>query len=149
MISRLRKSPMISVLDPLTGDGALTRFRPLYFLIEGGLLCIGMVNWIVSFYDAGSSFSPETWGTWACQYPAAMWAGFMMAGATLMIVGLLHPQVWWIVAIGAFVQIMQFGALGYSAAFTGGQHVIMIFEMFFFVPIHLIILVGALRHGRE
>lgn len=136
-------------LDTLTDHGALSRFRPLYFVIEGGLLTIAIAFWFSAYFDQGSSFSPETWGAWACQYPAQMWAFLTMAGATLTIIGLLHPQVWWIVALGAGIQVLQFSALGYSAAFTGGQFVIMIYEAGFFVPIHMLILIGALRHGRD
>lgn len=134
-------------INSLTESGALTRFRPIYFLMEGLLLLIAIAFWFSAYFDAGSAFSPETWGEWACQYPAQMWAFFTMSGATLTIVGLLHPQKCAVVAMGAAIQIVQFSALGWSAAFTGGQFVIMIYEAAFFVPIHLLILVGALRHG--
>jgi hypothetical protein len=135
--------------DSLTRDGAFNRYGPAFIAFEIGLLVIASLFWIMASNRGGMAFSPETWGDWACQYPAQMWAGLTMLGGTLTAMGLIHPANRWQIAVGGLVQAAQFTALAMSAAFTGGQLVIAIYAMVIFVPFHLLVIVGAARHGRR
>ena len=56
----------------------------------------------------------------------------MMAPAALVLIGLQNPVKRWMVAVWAACQIVQFGALGYSAIFTGGEPIIGVFCWVFF-----------------
>lgn len=129
------------------GCDSLDRYRHLWMMIEGGLLSIAILFW-VSVGLGVSAFSPETWGEWACQYPAKMWAAIMGAGAALTITGLMRPITSRRVALGASLQAVQFLALAYSATFTGGQFVIGVYSSVLFAPLHIVLAVQALKYDR-
>jgi len=113
--------------------------------IESALLAVGLVLW-VSIWLGVDRFSPETWGEWACQWPATWWASVQAGAAALIVHGLLKPVTARRVAIGAAVQMIQFAALAGSAFYTGGQFVIGVYPSVLFVPFHLILMVEAWRY---
>ena len=117
-------------------DEALNRYRPMWVFFQMAVFSIGLLSWMAGGVGV-NSFSPETWGAWACQFPAAAWAGTQMSAAALTMGGLFRPVSRWKVIIGASVQALQFGALAYSAVFTGGQFVISVWPILFLVPAHL------------
>jgi len=124
---------------------ALDRFRPMWMGIETALLSVGLLFWISTGFGV-DSFSPETWGEWACQWPAVWWAAVQSVSAAMIITGLLRPVTARRVALGAAMQAIQFAALAYSATFTGGQFVIGVYPSVLFVPFHLVLMVEALRY---
>jgi len=130
--------------DLLTAQ-SLDRFRPMWMGIESALLMVGLLFWISTGFGV-DSFSPQTWGEWACQWPAVWWAAVQSISSAMIITGLLRPVTAGRVALGAAVQAIQFAALAYSASFTGGQFVIGVYPSVLFVPFHLILMVEALRY---
>jgi hypothetical protein len=138
---------MLNGLRIAMGGNALDRYRYLWMMIEGGLLGIALLFW-VSVGLGVSAFSPETWGSWACEYPARGWAAVMGTSAALTITGLMRPVTARRVAFGAAVQAVQFMALAYSATFTGGQFVIGVYSSVLFAPLHIVLMVQALRYDR-
>lgn len=129
----------------LLNDNALDRFRPMWLGIESALLLVGLLFWISTGFGV-DSFSPETWGEWACQWPAVWWAAVQSVSAAMIITGLLRPVTARRVALGAVIQAVQFAALAYSATFTGGQFVIGVYPSVLFVPFHIVLMVEALRY---
>lgn len=117
---------------------AIDRFRPALIGMEMALFAIGLLFWLDT-QTGGDNFSPETYGAWACSLPAEMWAGVMLAGGVLCVSGLMHPVTRWRIVVGALVHVVQFTALSFSAILTGGQFVIAIFPLLFFVPLHIIL----------
>lgn len=130
--------------DLLTAQ-SLDRFRPMWMGVESALLVVGLLFWVSTGFGV-DSFSPETWGAWACQWPAVWWAAVQSVSSAMIITGLLRPVTARRVALGAFIQAMQFAALAYSATFTGGQFVIGVYPSVLFVPFHLILMVEAMRY---
>lgn len=124
---------------------ALDRFRPMWLGIESALLMVGLLFWISTGFGV-DSFSPETWGEWACQWPAVWWAAVQSISAAMIITGLLRPVTARRVAVGSAMQAIQFAALAYSATFTGGQFVIGVYPSVLFVPFHIVLMVEALRY---
>lgn len=132
-------------LDSLTRNGAFRHYGPAFISMEMGLLIVAALFWVASF-QSGSAFSPETWGAWACQWPAQLWAGLTLIGSTLTATGLIHPARRWRILAGAALQAAQFIALALSAALTGGQFVIAAYAFVIFVPFHALLIIGAFRH---
>ena len=81
---------------------------------------------------------PEAW-TWSRLALDGCRAGVMLAGGVLCVSGLMHPVTQWLIVLGASVHVAQFTALSLSAILTGGQFVIAIFPLLFFVPLHIIL----------
>lgn len=121
---------------------AIDRFRPVLMLFEGALLLVGCLFWI-STQSGVDSFSPETWGDWACALPAELWAGVQMFAGAAIVTGLMHPVTRWRIIIGCLVQIIQFAGLSVSAMGSGGQFVIAVYPLVLFVPFHLILMAEA------
>lgn len=117
---------------------AIDRFRPAWIGIEFGLFLIAALFWLDT-QRGGDSFSPETWGAWACQWPAEAWAAMMIVGSVLSISGLMHPVTRTRIIVGASVQVCHFFALSLSAMTTGGEFVIAVFALLFFVPMHIVL----------
>jgi len=132
-------------LDSLTRNGAFRHYGPAFISMEVALLMVAALFWQASFIG-GSAFSPETWGEWACQWPAQLWAGLTLIGSTLTATGLIHPAKRWRILAGAALQGAQFTALALSAALTGGQFVIAAYAFLVFVPFHALLIIGAFRH---
>jgi hypothetical protein len=132
-------------MNPMSGlfsPRAIDRFRPILMVIEGGLLFIGCLFWI-STQSGIDSFSPETWGNWACTLPASLWAGVQMLAGAAILTGLLHPVTRMRIVLGCAVQIIQFAGLSISAMFSDGQFVIAVYPLVLFIPFHLILAVEA------
>lgn len=121
---------------------AIDRFRPILMLFEGALLLVGCLFWI-STQSGVDSFSPETWGDWACRLPAEAWAGVQMLAGAAIVTGLMHPITRWRIIIGCGIQIIQFAGLSISAMGSGGQFVIAVYPLVLFVPFHLILAMEA------
>lgn len=131
--------------DSLVHPRAIDRFRPILMLIEVALLIVGCAFWI-STQMGVDSFSPATWGEWACILPAELWAGVQMGAGALIVTGLMHPVTRNRIVIGCIVQIVQFLGLSASAMFSGGQFVIAVYPLVLFVPFHLILALEARAH---
>lgn len=117
---------------------AIDRFRPVLIGVELGLFIIGGLFWLDAQLG-GDSFSPETWGEWACQFPAEMWAGAMIAGSTLCVSGLMHPVTRGRIILGSLLQTAHFLALALSAMLTDGQFVIAAFALILLAPMHAVL----------
>lgn len=144
-----RKPIAVSImvgLDSLTAPGAFRRYGPMYILFEVLLLTVAALFWL-SAWQPGAAFSPETWGAWACQFPALLWAGCMLAGGWITSMGLIHPANRWQIIVGGAIQTAVFTALSLSATLTGGQDVVGAVALIMFVPFHLLVITGAVRHG--
>ena len=122
----------------LISHRAIDRFRPVLIALEISLLLIGSLFWIDTMLG-GDSFSPETWGAWACQWPAEAWAAVMIGGSVATISGLMHPITRARIVVGSLIHLVQFTALALSALFTGGEFVIAVFSLIFFVPMHVVL----------
>jgi len=125
---------------------SLERFRPLLLLAQMILFVIGAAFWVMARHQI-DAFNAATFGSFAVQFPAEMWAGAMMVGAAFAYVGLIRPIRRKLVAVGASVHVLHFTALSYSTTFTGGEHVIGLYASFFFSPLHLWMIVEANRNA--
>lgn len=96
-------------------------------LIFVGALFWWMASWRPEAFDEGM------YGRFALMFPAEAWAMAMMAPSAMILIGLQDPVKRWMVAIGAGLQVIQFAALGTSAIFTGGEPIIGVFCLVFFV----------------
>ena len=129
----------------LFSENAIDRYRPAWMLIELAILLIGVFTWIADGFGV-DSFSPATWGEFAVQYDVRVWAAIQIGAATLIISGLMRPVTRRRVAFGASVQAIQFGAIAYSAMFTGGQFVIGVWPTLFIVPFHCVLFWEAVKY---
>lgn len=134
--------PKVGLWGSLINPRAIDRFRPVLMLFEGALLLVGCLFWI-STQSGVDSFSPETWGEWACALPAEAWAGVQMLAGAAIVTGLMHPITRWRIIIGCGIQIIQFAGLSISAMGSGGQFVIAVYPLVLFVPFHLILAMEA------
>lgn len=122
----------------LLSHHALIYNRGVWFCTQFAFFLVGIISWIAD--GAGvDSFSPETWGDWACQFPAAFWGGIMAFFSTIILTGLMRPMKKGRIVVGSILQAAQLLALAYSAAFTGGQFVIALWPVVFMVPLNLLI----------
>lgn len=94
------------------------------------IFCGSVFWWMASWHT--EAFSADLYGHFALRFQAEAWAMAMMAPAAMVLIGLQDPVKRWMVAIGALLQFIQFGALGYSAIFTGGEPIIGVFAWLFF-----------------
>lgn len=127
------------------GKRALDRYRPLWLIIEALLMLIAVLFWISLGFGV-SAFSPETWGSYACEWPAKMWGAAILIATGMTTTGLIRPVTARRVAAGAALQAVVFFALSISASFTGGQFVIGAYLSILFVPMHLILAAQAVRY---
>ena len=98
---------------------------------QWALIFVGSVFWWMASWSP-DAFSADLYGHFALRFQAEAWAMAMMAPAALVLIGLQDPVKRWMVAIGAGLQVLQFGFLGYSAIFTGGEPIIGAFAWLFF-----------------
>lgn len=108
------------------------------------LIFVGSLFWWLASWSP-EAFSANLYGHFALRFQAEAWAMAMMAPAALVLIGLQDPVKRWMVATGAALQAAQFGLLGYSAIFTGGEHIIGIFALIFFARKEVRLLWSALR----
>jgi hypothetical protein len=122
---------------------SIQRYRPVFMMFQIGLLIVGSLFWInAKTYDQG--FSAEIYGTFALQFPAEMWAAIMMAGSAITWLGLIKPIRHKTIITGSLINALQFAALSYSAAFTGGEFVIAVFASIIFMTPHIWLAVEAM-----
>lgn len=98
---------------------------------QWALIFVGSLFWWMASWRQ-EAFDAVLYGHFALHFQAEAWAMAMMAPAALVLIGLQNPVKRWMVAVGAACQIVQFGALGYSAIFTGGEPIIGVFCWVFF-----------------
>ena len=98
---------------------------------QWALIFVGALFWWMAAWRP-EAFAADLYGHFALHFQAEAWAMAMMAPAALVLIGLQDPVKRWMVAAGAGLQIIQFGALGYSAIFTGGEPIIGVFCWVFF-----------------
>jgi hypothetical protein len=123
---------------------SIDRHRPVFMSMQGALFIIGVMFWVDAMGD-GVGFKEETWGWLAYSFPAAGWAFLNMATSAITMIGLMRPVRNWMVIVGASSHIAQFLILSYSAVMCGGVFVIGLYASVFFLPMHLWILLEALR----
>lgn len=97
------------------------------------IMGIGCAFWIAARLQT-EAFSADVFGHFALRFQAEFWAGWMASSSLLIWIGLMHPQIRWMVAIGAAFQSAQYLALGFSAIVTGGELVIGLHCTLFFAP---------------
>ena len=114
-------------------------------IIELLLMGVGMMQWMRARLS-DVPLSTQTWGTWALAMPLEAWALAMMGGSLLTLLGLLYPPSFRLIIIGCLVQAAHIGALGLSAALSGGDPVISAFAFGLLLPLHAIIAARA-WHG--
>ena len=127
------------------GPRALDRYRPLWLVLEALLMTIAVLFWVSLGLEV-SAFSPETWGNYACEWPAKLWGGLLFLATGATITGLMRPVTARRVAVGAAIQAAVFLILAVSASFTGGQFVIGAYLSILFVPMHLLLAAQAVRY---
>lgn len=123
---------------------SLARYRPIAMAFEIGLFFIGVLFWIEARLS-GEAFSASIYGNFALVFPAEFWAMIMMCGAAITVNGLIKPVHRKRIALGAIVQIFNFGFISASAAFTGGEFVIAVFASVIFLTPHLWLAAEGLR----
>ena len=124
----------------------LTRYRPLLLLIEFSLFVIGALFWIDANMG-GTGFTPDVWGTIAYAIPVKVWAMANMGAAAITFIGLADPPRWWMVFAGALLHGVQSAILCVSVTLSGGELVVGMYSLIFFLPLHFWIGMEALRHG--
>lgn len=97
------------------------------------LVVVGSCFWVSATFRA-EAFSAAVYGDLALRFSAEMWAALMVLPAAMILIGLRDPVKHWMVLAGALVHVMQFGAIGYSAVFTGGEPIIGAFAYLYFLP---------------
>ena len=115
---------------------SLNRYRPAILYTQYSLFVFGVMFWIDANLGA-DGFKEETWGAFAYFFPAKMWAALNMGASALAIIGLKKPIRSWMVAIGAALHCVQFGAISYSATYTGGEMIVGMFASVYLLPIHM------------
>jgi hypothetical protein len=98
---------------------------------QWALIFVGSLFWWMASWSP-DAFAEDLYGHFALRFQAEAWAMAMMAPAALVLIGLQDPVKRWMVGVGAALQVLQFGALGYSAIFTGGEPIIGVFAWLFF-----------------
>lgn len=118
--------------------------QPVLSYAQIMLVAIGAGFWALATHQA-APFDVDTFGAFALEYPAEVWALAMMGPAALTWVGLRDPVKRWMVALGAGLQFVNFCALGYSFIFTGGNIVMGMFAWAFFALGHAYIFGAAVN----
>jgi hypothetical protein len=118
--------------------------QPVLTGIECGLFVIGVLFWVEARL-VSEAFNAEIYGDFALQYPAELWAGAMMGGAAMTMIGLRDPVKRGMVAAGSLIMTAMFLGLAYSAIATGGELIIGAFCSVLFAPLHARMAWEALR----
>ncbi len=128
--------------------GAMERYRPLFIASQVIMFAIGFAFWVEASL-AGQAFSEDTWGAFCLHFKAEVWAGLMMTQSALMYTGMIKPIKRRMVAVGSAIAVWHFCVVAYSAIATGGEFVIGIYAILFFVPWHALIFASAVHHGPD
>lgn len=135
-------NPVIARFERLADAWLFAPFHLFYLCVQA---VIGCLFWIeASVRDA--AFSVETFGRFALMFPAEFWAGLMIAGSLMTFAGLMRPPHRPAILLGSGVNLVQFCALGYSAALTGGELVVGLYALLMFAPSSAITFVAGVRH---
>jgi hypothetical protein len=137
----------MNLIDAVAGPHSLRRYAPLFQIMHGLLFLIGVAFWIDAVGGA-AAFSPDAWGEFAYFYPAWAWAAVLMATSTACLVGLIEPIHRWLVILGGGAQVLNYIAISYSAFFTGGDPAVGLYAGLFFLPLNLLMTVGALTEWK-
>ena len=122
----------------------IDRHRPLLLQIEYALFVVGLFFYIASKVNPGV-FQESTWGGLAYQMPAAFWGAVNAVAAGILILGLVKPVKSWMVLSGAFLQVLQFGAIATSCILHGGDYGIGIYAICL-AALHIKILHESVRY---
>lgn len=120
--------------------------QPALAAMEWGLLVIGTLFWIEARMSS-EAFSVDIYGGFALQFPAEVWAGMMVCGSGMILIGLRDPVKRWMVAIGAAVMSLNFLGLAYSAIVTDGELIVGAFCSVLFAPLHVTMAWEAGKNG--
>ena len=119
-----------------TNGMSLDRHRPILIAAQVAFLIIGSAFWTMAKLQE-EAFSAGTYGHFALLFPAEFWAGLMMAGSAIAIIGLKKPMRPDLVVLGSLINAIQFLGLACSAILTNGEPVIGLFASVMFVPLHV------------
>lgn len=127
-------------------DGhTLARYRPLFMMMEAMLFAIAGTFWIVTDH-APEVFAAQTWGAFAWQFPAQMWATLLMLASFATFFGLVRPPARRLIYLGLGLHVVNYSALAGSAALTGGDLAVALYAVFF-ATVHAILGVLTARRG--
>lgn len=127
---------------------SLDRYRPALIYAQFSLFVFGVFFWIDASLGSGN-FKEATWGAFAYSFPAKGWAALNMGASAIAVIGLLKPIRSGMVAIGAGLHCVQFAAISYSTALTGGEAIVGLFASVFFLPLHMWLLSEAVQRWRQ
>lgn len=106
--------------------------QPVLLWLQLANFAIGASFWMMA-QATDQAFGPAVYGDLAVSLPAEFWAALCMGGSMICAIGLLDPVKRWMVTVGSAVMIVNYFALSYSAAVTGGEMVVSIHATWVFV----------------
>jgi hypothetical protein len=121
----------------------IDRHRPILLQVQYALFAVGLFFYTIGRVYPGV-FQETTWGALAHEMPAAFWGAVNALAAMITILGLLKPVNSAMVATGASLQVLQFGAIAMSCIFYGGDYGIGIYSMCL-VMLHCKVLYESVR----
>lgn len=127
-------------------DLRLSRMRAVFVPIQLQFFVVGLF-FFFSAAGGHNQFLASTWGDFAYRFPATWWAGYGMAAAMITYRGLIIPMKHRLIIAGSAIHCAQFLAVAYSAAFTGGDVVIALYALVMFLPLHVWLIVEAVKYG--
>lgn len=133
-------------LQDSLGVHSIGRYRPLLMWSQLALFFVGVFFW-VGVSRGAATFTPETWGHFAYSLPAQAWAFWNMAASAITFIGIKRPTRRRMVVVGGLMNCVQFAALAYSAAFTGGDPAVSLYASIYFLPLHIWLVWEAWHHG--
>ena len=136
------------MIAALVAQDSIARYRPLLVASNIALFVIGAL-FMADAVTGAEGFKESTWGSFALSFPAEMWAGIMMSGCAMCLIGLIHPVRWWMVTLGGVVQCLNFIALAYSAIVTGGEYAVGVYASFYFAPFYTWLSIVALLQSTK
>lgn len=98
----------------------IDRHRPLLLSIQIALFVVGVFYYVGGLTDP-SAFKESTWGSLAYERDAMFWGSVNAISAFITALGLLRPVKNKMIAMGAVLQSLQFGAIFTSCVFHGGD----------------------------
>lgn len=98
----------------------IDRHRPLLLQIQYALFGVGVFFYVVSMGSPGV-FQESTWGGLAYTQPATFWGAMNAVSAFVTAMGLIKPVKNWMIAVGATLQVLQFGAITTSCLMFDGD----------------------------
>jgi hypothetical protein len=127
-------------------DHSLNRYGPIVMMMQIALFAVGALFWIDA-RNGAHGFQETTWGWFAYQFPAEVWALINLSAAFLTFIGLVEPRHRYSLIAGSVLHVVQFAGLSVSILFTDGEAVVGLYAALFFLPIHMWVLAEGVRDG--